>query len=415
MDLKIEDPDKLEDTYDLEMSLNKTRAHFEKYDMLDVFTIVKQANDPAAYRFTNLFEAYASLTLKEITDSNEWYATMTEDPHGHFTEDLRLTEQYLVNNSEDDLVMKVNETYMRYQVQEHGGPLFFKIMMDVLQTNSEEAAEYLVTTIKNVKVSNFDGESIPRVVSLIRGAVKRLTNLKTRSGTDALPNDFVDTLIEIFQTSTVAEFNETFAHYSKAEKIKMFQMATYRKPTIEQVLNFAELEYRNLYSTNKWTGINTKADQSTFVAYFLTQLRPDGNPKSRSGYKTICFNCGGPHGVKDCKEQHNETRIQANKKAFWEKVKANKGDGNKKGNDNNSKKKRNGKGPGSKSKFAPPTDAEKKNQNRRTIDGVLMWYDANAKGHKWKKVETGGNLAVIPPAASPPTPAPGAVPPPASA
>jgi hypothetical protein len=42
-------------------------------------------------------------------------------------------------------------------MEERGGPLFFKLLMDLLQNNSTEAAEYLVNVVKNLKITNFDG------------------------------------------------------------------------------------------------------------------------------------------------------------------------------------------------------------------------------------------------------------------
>jgi hypothetical protein len=172
MDLKIADPDKLEETYDLEMIIAQARAHHIKYDMHDVFTIVKPNTDITKHEFVNLYENYSMLTTEEVATSNEWYATMTEDPDNkHFLQNLKLTYEHLNINTNDNLVSKINETYFSYPDEQRGGPLFFKITMDSLQNNSEESAEYLISTVKSLKLTNFDGENVEKVVSLIRGAV----------------------------------------------------------------------------------------------------------------------------------------------------------------------------------------------------------------------------------------------------
>jgi hypothetical protein len=109
LDLKIADPDKLEETYDLEMTIARTRAHHVKYDMHDVFTIVKPDNDITKYEFVNLYENYSMLTTDEVATSNEWYSTMTEDPaNKHFLQNLKLTQEHLINNTNDNLVSKIN-------------------------------------------------------------------------------------------------------------------------------------------------------------------------------------------------------------------------------------------------------------------------------------------------------------------
>ena len=46
LDIKIEDPDKLKDTYNLEMSIKLTRRNRVKYDLRDVFTVVNPYQDP---------------------------------------------------------------------------------------------------------------------------------------------------------------------------------------------------------------------------------------------------------------------------------------------------------------------------------------------------------------------------------
>ena len=168
LDLKLDDPDKLEDTYDLEMAINRTRAHHLKYDLHDVFTIVKPDPDPTKFAFVDLYVDYSKVTEEEVAASNEWYATMTEDPDNKwFLQNLKLTHEHLANNAEDGLVTKINETYFTYPIEQHGGPLFFKLMLDILQNNSEEAATYLITMVKHLKITDFDGENINKVVSLI--------------------------------------------------------------------------------------------------------------------------------------------------------------------------------------------------------------------------------------------------------
>jgi hypothetical protein len=53
-------------------------------------------------------------------------------------------------------VTKLNETYSEYLTAERGGPFFFKIMMDKLQNNSKDVTTYLISVVKNLKITDYD-------------------------------------------------------------------------------------------------------------------------------------------------------------------------------------------------------------------------------------------------------------------
>ena len=285
IDLKINDPDMLKETYNLEMAIETTRINNSRFDMHDVFMIVEPDVDPTKFKVHDLYKNHATLTEAQVAKSNEWYLTMTEDPNNKwFQQNMSLTYEYLVNNVEDSLQSKVKETYLKYPVEQKGGPLFFKIMIDILQNNSSEAAKYLISTVKDIKISNYDGENVEQVVSLIRGATSRLENLLDDKGKTAIPEDFVDDLIDILQTTSVSEFNELFSHYSRSTKLTNFiSGAKVQKPSISNILKFAEEQYRILYSSGKWIGVQTKLGETAFTSN-----------TSRAKYK--CFNCGGDTG-----------------------------------------------------------------------------------------------------------------------
>ena len=374
LNLKIADPDKLEDTYDLEMAISRTQAHHMKYDMHDVFTVVKPHADITKYEFVNLYDNYAQLTEQEVADSNEWYATMTDGVENiSFVQNLKLTHEHLTNNVEDNLVTKINETYYSYPVEKRGGPLFFKIMMDLLQNNSQEAAAYLVNVVVNLKITDFSGENVEKVVSLIRGAINRLENLRTKTGKSAIPEDFAESILKVFKTSSVPAFNALFEHYRIAVQLSMFGTSTTTVVSVKEILRFAELQYRKLSSTNEWTGVRTKANQSIFVAPI--------NVNNSSKKDIICFNCGGKHYINDCPKPKDENKIKANRKLFWNNKQSNKGKSNGQTNKRGSNN-RTSKGP---KKWAPPSNEERRNQNRRIIDGKEYCYQYREK--RWKVVD----------------------------
>ena len=362
INLEIEDPEMLTDTYNLEMAIDKTKSNHTRFDMHDVFTIIDPDN---GFKETDLYTSHSTLTEADVAKSNQWYMTMTEDPHNKwFRQNMKLTYEYFINNVEEKLAMKVKETYMNYPVKQRGGPLFFKIMIDILQNNSSEAAQYLISTVKNINISTYDGENVNEVVSLIRGATNRLNNLSS-SKKDLIPEDFLTDIIKIFQTTSVPEFNNLFTYYSHASEVNTFLMgASAPTVTIEQILKFAEIQYRKFSQSGKWTGATTKLTETSFF--------------SKAANK--CFNCGGDHHLSQCTVPKNDARIKANYKLFQnnkKKVTASISSPQR-NTPSSSEKKRSG-------KFAPPTAAEKANNNRRIIDGKEHFYFW--KGRRWKPVK----------------------------
>ena len=104
-------------------------------------------------------------------------------------------------------------------------------MIDILQNNSEEAMAYLINKVKGLKLTNFDGEDVTKVVSLMRGAMSRLGNINTKSGKSTLPDDFAETLLEVFKTSSVAEFNALSMHFSIQTQLANFLNSSANRPS----------------------------------------------------------------------------------------------------------------------------------------------------------------------------------------
>ena len=343
ININLNDPNVLIDTYNLGMAVAKTRVNHNRYDMHDVFSIIDPSN---GYALTDLYKNYALLTEEEVAESNEWYQTMTSgNDKKWYRQNLKLTFEYFTNNVEEDLQSKVLETYLGYPIEQRGGPLFFKIMMGILQNNSDEAAQYLIKTVRNIKLTNYEGENVSKVVSQIRGATNRLKNLEDENGNSEMPPDFASDIIKIFRTSSVSEYNDLFSAFQHQIKISkvLKKSANLDALSIDTILKFAEEQYLVLVQSGLWTGVNNKATETTFIA--------------KAGQTLQCFNCGGDHLLSECNKPKNDERIQTNRKLY-------------------EKNKRKSKGKAAKNKWGPPTAEEKKNNSRRMIDGkeYFFWY-----------------------------------------
>lgn len=376
------DEDKLDDTYNLGILINRFKNHLQKYDMLDVMSIVhvdKVDTSKPTGIIEDLLTDYSKIPDSVVASSCAWYRQYTTDPW--YRENLQLITDFLENNTTEGLWEKCIEAHDEYPAESRGGPLIFSIMMKLLQSHSDNAVQYLINSVKNLRIRDFEGENVSKVVSLVRGAYKRLKSITK------LPEEFPQWVLQLLQTSSVDEFNEAFTHLQR--DIEVIQtllnnttVPTY--PSIENMLGIAQRKYLELVSTNKWSGLNTKANQSAFFGQ-----KVDG------AKKMTCWNCGAEgHSIKTCTKALNQTAIEQRKKAFNDA----KGGGH--------GKKPEGKKEGSRTpkKWSPPTSEEK---NRRVINGKPMFYVRSTQRWEPDKKAAGGSpaghVAAPTPTSTPPT------------
>jgi hypothetical protein len=343
--LSLEDEDKLDDTYNLEVLVQKTKREHFKYDMHDVFTIVIPNDDETIASTMDLYTEYSNITIEQVARSNLWYREWMVAPY--FEQNLQLTYDFFQNNVSDDLSMKISETYETFKAGEQGGPLFFILMMNHLLSDTEEAALSLNERVKKFSIKSVQGENIYRVVSLLRGAVKRLQHI------NKMPVDIVRTLLTVMQTSSVDAFNAQFNNIQKQRKQNAVLKKTggHEEWNVDDIFTLAQSEYRDMLNDNTWNGIHTKGTDSIFQA---------GGGPPKGGFEPECWNCTGKHRVDECTQPKDQKRIEANRKKFLEKKKNNK----------------------TIKKFVPNPKwkrPEKGEENTRTIDGKLMFFDWDAK------------------------------------
>ena len=169
----------LDDLYNMSIMIAKTKASHQQYDMCDVFMVIfplSEGSRTLEDKCLDLYTQYNKITEEEVAASCEWYNKWTTKEYYHDT--LMLTFKHLENNMTHKLFDKCFEHYDIYPPIQQGGPLLFIIMMKMLVSSSEEATQHLKDMVKNLKISDFKGENVLRVVSLIWGAYKCLKWIK---------------------------------------------------------------------------------------------------------------------------------------------------------------------------------------------------------------------------------------------
>jgi hypothetical protein len=116
--LLIDDQDKLDDTYNLEKNIKRTRQAMGNYDYNNGFNIVEQdktLGSPENLVLTkthDLFKDYAIMTPNEVAWSNKWYRTWTAEIW--FEQNLKLSFDFLENHCSEELWDKTMDKYNRY-------------------------------------------------------------------------------------------------------------------------------------------------------------------------------------------------------------------------------------------------------------------------------------------------------------
>ena len=119
-------------------------------------------------------------------------------------QNLAWSTELLTSSCDSDLADKVSKKLTKYPISRTGGPLYLWHILNLIISTSEAASKALLNRLENIKNHTIDGENILQVISLLRGALDRLKVV------NKTPVDVVDKVLDIFQTSSVKDFNTVF-------------------------------------------------------------------------------------------------------------------------------------------------------------------------------------------------------------
>jgi hypothetical protein len=199
-----------------------------------------------------------------------------------FTENLKLTLDYMKHNVTENIWNKVLEKYKPFREKQKGGPLFLKLMMNQLLSNTEAAAKVLLEKVEKYNIGNVQEKEVTKVTSQIVSVINRLKHIRK------LPQDMITSLLTNIQTSSVSEFNKVFEAIELQNTLDDLNQSSsmYVKSvnyTADKVLTVAEAQHLKLFEKGKWTGAMTRGQDSTFPAQNWS------NAKLQK-----CHSCGKP-------------------------------------------------------------------------------------------------------------------------
>jgi hypothetical protein len=269
--------DQLVECYNLSLRIEELKHSLKKADTIGGFDVFErniiQPETPMPHEIP-LIEKIDDITQYQVRSSIRFrrYYGQTFD-----IQDLQWSQELLENSCDEDLRIKVLERLRPIPDVEQGGPLFYYMMIQLIQTDAEQAVRTLIDKLEHLSLKTLSGENIFTACSLIRGVLDRLKAVKQ------VPHDVQSTILEILQTSSVDDFNGVFKTLSDSK----FLGISIAKMT-DEILILAERLYTKLLSKNVWTGVG-RVGKSTFLA--------DGSPDTdvadlaKQMAEQTCWNC----------------------------------------------------------------------------------------------------------------------------
>ena len=317
---KTDDEGLLKHVHSLELQLKQLKAHVIQHDIADVFTIMvpKDLSDlgeltttpSGAVEAYDLFEDYSKLHKTIVANSNAWYNSWIHEDY--VRENMSYSYTMLQKNTDESLWNKCLEDYEEFHPIQRGGPLMLFLILKRIQDTSESALETFKKQVRKLKISSIKGEDVDVAVSLIKSTYKILTGAST-ADRSYVPDDFNQTVVKVFQTTSVRDFNQTFKDLERnvLERADMYSLAP-EWPTVSSLVNLATNSYSRMKVANKWHGTG-----SGKAAAFAAQTPDRSTTSSVQRPKRRCFGCGkDTHLLPDCPEPRDEARIAKNRAAF---------------------------------------------------------------------------------------------------
>jgi hypothetical protein len=215
-----------------------------------------------------MLDSNENFTLDEIKLS---VASYNGDPFPGYAIVCKLSGDVLLCNCSTDLRTSVTNSLESLDEDEIGGPTVLYLIRQAIIKASSTKAEQIKDGLRKFKIKNQDGENIDGIIRMIRSAHKIL------EAANSVPNDedWSETLLRLFMTSTQTEFNSIF---------KSWASETSREgktpPTMDEILKTALATYQKLVDKDKWIKKNDKG--SSFV-----NTASDDDEDATEGYNTV--------------------------------------------------------------------------------------------------------------------------------
>ena len=300
----------------LHQQIRLIRDHFSRHDVDTVFrniivpVDVKNSKKMHPYNF-DLFEDWPKLVSAQVANSNAYYNLHTQK---NVRDMLAITYECLRVNTDQKLWNTTVEEHDKFDAAQQGGPLMLFLILKRIHDVSDASLESLLKQIKAIKIHKIKGENVEEAISLINNGSKVLEQCSKAGGRNYIPQEFPKIVLDIMQTSTIPSFNQVFEdRQTQATTEADLVGGSPQYDSVTQTCNLALNTYKRMSAPGPgYCWAKKTKDNSAFSTNLRTKQFPEWQPGT-------CLNCCKPNcRPKNCKEEKNQVRINAN----YEKLKA---------------------------------------------------------------------------------------------
>lgn len=313
-------------------TISGTETILEKYDMKEPFTIVfpcdptlarhalTMSADRSGPKTINLLKEYWTVTEEEVALSCAWW-----NVHGHFKDknnknqtfgrDMNWSYLHFKSHVDDVLYNEIDKQFQSYDKKESGGPLFFKLLTDVLLVSNEQSLAALESTITKYNIAVDGKDDLPEAIKILHAVSTTIQAMRGDGKKSSLPDKYVVDIIKVLKRTSVDEFNKKMAEFhSNLDLLRLMEdKETINTPKmLKKTFLFANKVYKELFDDGVWQEQVLQKAKSTFAARALVF------------WKNRCWNCKKSGCNKNrCKMPIDEARCERNRQEWMKETKGN--------------------------------------------------------------------------------------------
>jgi hypothetical protein len=163
--------DQLVECYNLSLRIEELKLTMKKTDTIGGFDIFErvvtspQATMPAELPLIEKIDELTETSIRASIRFKRYYGQTFD------IQDLQWSQELIENSWDEDLRIKVLERLRPIPDVEQGGPLFYYMMIQLIQTDAEQAVRTLIDKLEHLSLKTLSGENIFTACSLIRGVL----------------------------------------------------------------------------------------------------------------------------------------------------------------------------------------------------------------------------------------------------
>ena len=243
----------------------------------------------------DLFTEHDELDLDVVLEWQHWFLVWASDSD---IQSGQWLSQLVLNSLKPDLRDEVSRELSDLPVEHRGSASTLWIALDKVNVSSYETTESLKSFITTFKLSAYPNENVGTACTQFKAILKALLAVND------IPTQAATTILSGFSTSSDKAFNTICDNLSLHERItsprrRRRTISTSKRlydHLVDDILPVLEDYHRDHELAGSWAGLgNPGSYQPASSAAFVTApALSDDDP--------FCFNCGGKHQKKDCKE-----------------------------------------------------------------------------------------------------------------